>query len=105
MSLTAALMALAVEESLAMGVGARRVKGEGTGAGWGVGTACMMMWGSDKLDSTGIYNVLRTQLSSALCCNLGHYKLNPLSFSGLQAGCSLSTVSNDFYTIPLAYHQ
>lgn len=81
-SLTAALVTWAVEKSVTMGVGAGKGK---CGHRWSVESGdqlagSMRMGGSDKLDSTCIYNVLSP--SSALCYNLGHHKQNLLGFSG-----------------------
>lgn len=82
-SLRAALVTWAVEKSVTVGVGAGKGKCEGTGGEWGSGdqlAGSRRMGGSDKLDSTCIYNVLSP--SSALCYNLGHHKQNLLGFSG-----------------------
>lgn len=59
MSFPAALNAPRVEESVVVGVRAGRVKGEEQGSADQL-ALCMIMWGSDKLASTCIYNVLST---------------------------------------------
>lgn len=60
--LTAAPMTWAVEECVAMGVGQAgwKVREQVEGGEWGPVSCKMMIWGSDKLDFTCIYNVLST---------------------------------------------